>query len=1472
MATSERHFQSSPWSRTFSNQQSSPINSGGDKGKSFVVRPKDPFAPNWSKAETQQPSWGPPKRPRPYVSHQNKTSQLLLSRCSAEFCRRDVIRNYFQGIVPGRVVDVQVKPERGSAIVTFASEDDAEYALIAGKPQEEVKLRIRYFFPREGGRKDAPFSHAFSNSTFADDDDVDDNRMETEELPAFESGLQGDFEDRTQNSKPQEEVAKWTDDVEPKNVTSEDYYKRMQRDARFSQSFISDDEADVEHNDESSWRPAGDKLELSAAHNLVGTCLEMCPVEERYRREAQRDLSVFEIDYSVVQPPGEPPKVDHSKALKKYVRSAACQEAPKASEIRTPAILERTMEYIIDSIVDREDFPFWEVHNFVRDRTRSIRQDFTFQGIRNEVTISIIEKTVRFHILSEQKLCEEDPSVYSSRQNMEQLDKCLISLREMYREMRTKGFKTSDDEAEFQAYYILSHVDPHSVLAVCRELDYEVLRSEQVRFALKVYQTLRQTNYIQFFRLLKSATYLVACMMQKHFLFIRKSALLIMQKCYSRFPEFPVEELERMLLFEDKEDAISFCESLGYSIEAMEDGIQVIRLDKRQSGDLSKYHSRRGLKYIESKSKDFSIRSIMLGETEWHSQDKSFHLKERERISTPENISEATSDIRTNGKQEKQIFTENEPVGSPKKRSLKLSANAPEFVPSKPMIENVSLIPQRTIPQNTPETFNKMPTENKVNSQPSALATCSSLRGNPATIVLDSKSQDGFKVPKAPAVSFSKESFFSLSSVENKNPASTLSALSPQSFDETTTKSVFHFEEQCRDKVQLSTKVLKRKDFSSEENADDDLLDRNCTDGKKSRVTEETLEVKAETDKFSQQEHETVDEIEEEKNKVEEELILNTIEEGKALAKYDEDLHALHEKTRRLLTINISYVELLENLKKSSLLLSEKKQALEKYVEETESLSLEPMRGEVIKYLKLVKSLVVEYDAFIHELNTKCKHIEYELERRSVAAESLMKAPSEAVMKQRKDMKEQVENRELVAAFHSLFLKQKTRNFVSSKYLTKSNENNYDNSLSSTIYMLTVRSLANISGEWTISAVSNVLLSTDSTSSNDYMASIFQRKVELIDIESNEISEILERPFIVILGIDYCTDSYLQHLHDQLKSFITSKFTFAITLVVVVQSFQRDANAFIQLEERIADNLSILLNSGYLTSFFVVCMDFTHWKLRVDMLLRKLKIAFDDADRTNAISRYICHPSTSGGMYTVLEVALHCVQVALDQMFHCQRSFVVLCIENWKWFLSKLNALREVFLPGDSRHVTIVSVAQTLEQLCNESKLSSLAVFGHYTANENQILLISENPNAWWQEMERVLSSLLGSVSHIALPVHFGRLLYERRVQVLRTLDKEPKTNGRNVSNDLPFFPHNVSPFTSFAKYQKSDSNVSPVRKASSWRRWLEIGRQQLAELEGKLRYVCLYIYCSFNGCCCTRNAAGGEEDRAILTALAKEM
>ena len=84
----------------------------------------------------------------------------------------------------------------------------------------------------------------------------------------------------------------------------------------------------------------------------------------------------------------------------------------------------------------------------------------------------------------------------------------------------------------------------------------EVLNSSEVKFALEVFSSLNSNNFVRFFKLLKSASYLNACIMHRYFTQVRRSALRVMTKAYSPKEPFPVPVLQDLLAFGNKVEVI----------------------------------------------------------------------------------------------------------------------------------------------------------------------------------------------------------------------------------------------------------------------------------------------------------------------------------------------------------------------------------------------------------------------------------------------------------------------------------------------------------------------------------------------------------------------------------------------------------------------------------------------------------------------------------------------------------------------------------------------------------------------------------------------------------------------------------------------------------------------------------------------------------------------------------------------------
>uniref|UniRef100_A0A8C4Q7L3 Germinal-center associated nuclear protein n=2 Tax=Eptatretus burgeri TaxID=7764 RepID=A0A8C4Q7L3_EPTBU len=300
---------------------------------------------------------------------------------------------------------------------------------------------------------------------------------------------------------------------------------------------------------------------LEAATVIVGTCPDMCPEKERYMRDSRKQLSFFEMLPGTDQ-------VDHSAAVKEYSRSSADQEEPLPHELRPPAVLKITMDYLVTHILDQGENCWTEWYDFVWNRTRSIRKDITQQHLCTPMTVSFIEKCARFHVHCAHHLCEQPMSIFDPRINNENLTKCLQSLKEMYEDLANKDI-FCDSEAEFRAYSVLLNLNHGTILREVQQFREDVWNSPVVTFAVQAASALNSNNYVHFFKLVKSASYLNACLLHRYFPQVYRDALRTINMAYTtmqRTALFPLEHIKRLFLFSNNEEATSVLAHYGLII------------------------------------------------------------------------------------------------------------------------------------------------------------------------------------------------------------------------------------------------------------------------------------------------------------------------------------------------------------------------------------------------------------------------------------------------------------------------------------------------------------------------------------------------------------------------------------------------------------------------------------------------------------------------------------------------------------------------------------------------------------------------------------------------------------------------------------------------------------------------------------------------------------------------------------------
>ncbi|KAG6024890.1 hypothetical protein E4U19_003500 [Claviceps sp. Clav32 group G5] len=329
---------------------------------------------------------------------------------------------------------------------------------------------------------------------------------------------------------------------------------------------------------------------LSDAIEFKGICEDMCPEFEKITRITELDVVQAEKD----------PKTTYantSKMVKKLARSAAGQEAPLPMDVRSIPSLRRTLDYLLDDLL-RDDGNLPVVHGFLWDRTRAIRRDFSFfSSLTPEETktqVYVLENIARFHVTSLHLLSQEGkaPEDFVQQQELEQLGKALLSLRDVYDDCGEQGI-TCENESEFRAYYLLFHAkDPSILETLQRQWKSRHWRdSDEVRTAVSLVEALQHTHefhgpikagpslaasaaFQTYFRIVQDpqVSYTMACFAECHFPQLRRSILQSLKRALTR-PKITAKDvtaaaLNEFLQFDTVQQAIDFAEMHGLKFQS----------------------------------------------------------------------------------------------------------------------------------------------------------------------------------------------------------------------------------------------------------------------------------------------------------------------------------------------------------------------------------------------------------------------------------------------------------------------------------------------------------------------------------------------------------------------------------------------------------------------------------------------------------------------------------------------------------------------------------------------------------------------------------------------------------------------------------------------------------------------------------------------------------------------------------------
>ena len=287
--------------------------------------------------------------------------------------------------------------------------------------------------------------------------------------------------------------------------------------------------------------------------------------------------------------------------VKRFRRSAAGYDEQLPSDLRPPAVLKKTLDYLFRDVLAKN--PLAKVHKFVWDRTRGIRNDFSIQQVTKiedvKIAIQCFERIARFHILSLHLLSHphQDNGEFDPQQEHEQLTKTLQSLMYYYEDNKERV--QSHYEAEFRAYCVNFAFRVQRPDGEQRMSDWRgrLLQDERLQKALDLQYAasnisgtqgpmrpnspfaVAQENYSRFWSLLKGdeVPYLLACKAETQFNHVRTMALEGLWKAYKRgavvkLDDWILADLMPVFGFDTEDQVAAFCEEHGFTIGEREDG------------------------------------------------------------------------------------------------------------------------------------------------------------------------------------------------------------------------------------------------------------------------------------------------------------------------------------------------------------------------------------------------------------------------------------------------------------------------------------------------------------------------------------------------------------------------------------------------------------------------------------------------------------------------------------------------------------------------------------------------------------------------------------------------------------------------------------------------------------------------------------------------------------------------------------
>ena len=333
-----------------------------------------------------------------------------------------------------------------------------------------------------------------------------------------------------------------------------------------------------------------------------GQCEAMCPEAEVQERIRQKGAS--NADFEV---PIEPTDAVEPWLITMFHRNDAARTW-KPTDIRCIGALAATVEYLMTVVLERPQVPerdteltFLDRSDWVNNRLRQVRQEVTMQLDSFSLdaklcAVDLLEMCTRFHIMVEHCCCElgrrnlqVEEAKFNSKMNMDMYTQAIGNLIGLYQDLLKDFGVVCENEDEFQSYLIISAADGFERLSF---LPASMLAAPRMKRVARILGTIQLGDFNGFFRELKQADYLTACLMHKHFDAVRERALNAINRAFRMGSEtpLPLAKLRRMLCLEDEaeddDEARRLVEHFGLVVTA--DSASVLLRAPQYGSELSK--------------------------------------------------------------------------------------------------------------------------------------------------------------------------------------------------------------------------------------------------------------------------------------------------------------------------------------------------------------------------------------------------------------------------------------------------------------------------------------------------------------------------------------------------------------------------------------------------------------------------------------------------------------------------------------------------------------------------------------------------------------------------------------------------------------------------------------------------------------------------------------------------------------------